>query len=96
MGVHRLTDGGGLVLVRALFDRFGLAGRQAGAERGYNPKKRGLPSHHPLLAYVRETGRLPRGVLAGEQRAHTAEGAEEWLEKLVGRLRGTGVCDITV
>ena len=30
--------------------------KQAGAERGYNPKKRGRPSHHPLPACVRETG----------------------------------------
>ena len=26
--------------------------QQAGAERGYNPKKPGRPSHHPLLAFV--------------------------------------------
>ena len=28
--------------------------------------------------------------------AHTAEGAEQWLEKLVERLRGAGVREITV
>jgi hypothetical protein len=27
-------------------------GRQDGAKRGYNPKKRGRPSHHPLLAFL--------------------------------------------
>ena len=27
-------------------------GRQDGAKRGYNPKKRGRPSHHPLLAFI--------------------------------------------
>lgn len=69
--------------------------KQAGAERGYNPKKRGRPSHHPLLAYVRETGDC-LGVRWRAGSAHTAEGAQQWLEKLVGRLRGAGVRDITV
>jgi hypothetical protein len=27
-------------------------GSQQGAKRGYNPKKRGRPSHHPLLAFL--------------------------------------------
>jgi hypothetical protein len=27
-------------------------GRQEGAKKGYNPKKRGRPSHHPLLAFL--------------------------------------------
>jgi len=27
-------------------------GTQQGAKRGYNPKKRGRPSHHPLLAFL--------------------------------------------
>jgi hypothetical protein len=27
-------------------------GNQQGATRGYNPKKRGRPSHHPLLAFI--------------------------------------------
>ncbi len=27
-------------------------GNQKGAKRGYNPKKRGRPSHHPLLAFL--------------------------------------------
>lgn len=39
--------------------------RQAGAERGYNPKKRGRPSHHPLVAYVRETGDCLGGCAGG-------------------------------
>ena len=69
--------------------------KQAGAERGYNPKKRGRPSRHPLLAYIRETGDC-LGVRWRAGSAHTAEGAEEWLEKLVERLRGAGVRDITV
>ena len=29
-------------------------GKQEGAKKGYNPKKRGRLSHHPLLAFVAE------------------------------------------
>ncbi len=73
--------------------RYGL--KQAGAERGYNPKKRGRPCHHPLVAFVRETGDC-LGVRWRGGSAHTAEGAAEWIEDLVGRLRGAGVEDLTV
>lgn len=69
--------------------------RQAGAERGYNPKKRGRPSHHPLLAFVRETGDC-LGVRWRAGGAHTADGAAEWIGELVGRLRAAGVEDVTV
>lgn len=73
--------------------RYGL--KQAGAEKGYNPKKPGRPSHHPLLAYVAETGDC-LGVRWRPGSAHTARGAERWLVGLVARLRGAGVRDITV
>jgi hypothetical protein len=33
----------------SVFTRYG---NQEGAKRGYNPKKRGRPSHHPLLAFL--------------------------------------------
>ena len=42
--------------------------KQAGAELGYNPKKRGRRSHHPLVAFVNETGW--GCALAGGQRPH--------------------------
>ena len=34
-------------------------GSQEGAERGYNPNRRGRASHHPLLAFVAERGWSP-------------------------------------
>ena len=82
-----------LVMDSTVVVRYGL--KQAGAERGYNPKKRGRPSHHPLLAFIRETGDC-LGVRWRAGGAHTAEGAAKWLEALVGHLRGAGVLDITV
>ena len=69
--------------------------KQAGAEVGFNPKKRGRPSHHPIVAFVKETGDC-LGVRWRAGNAHTAEGATQWLEELVGRLKGAGVEEITV
>ena len=68
---------------------------QAGAELGYNPKKRGRRSHHPLVAFINETGDC-LGVRWRAGNAHTAAGAVEWLQALVGHLRDAGVGDITV
>ena len=65
--------------------------KQAGAELGYNPKKRGRRSHHPLAAFVRETW----GCAGGRATPTPAEGAVQWLQTLVGRPRGAGVGDIT-
>jgi hypothetical protein len=30
-------------------------GKQEGAQKGYNPDKKGRPSHHPLLAFLNES-----------------------------------------
>jgi hypothetical protein len=69
--------------------------KQAGAEHGYNPKKPGRPSHHPLLAFVVETGDC-LGVRWRPGSAWSGAGATEWLPELVGRLRAAGVEEITV
>jgi hypothetical protein len=82
-----------LILDSTVAVRYGL--KQAGAERGYNPKKPGRPSHHPLLAFLQETGDC-LGVRWRPGSAHTAAGAEAWLILLVHRLRAVGVIDITV
>ena len=82
-----------LILDSTVAVRYGL--KQAGAERGYNPKKPGRPSHHPLLAYLQETADC-LGVRWRAGSAHTAAGAEDWLIDLVGRLRVAGVADIAV
>ena len=81
-----------LILDSTVVQRAGK--KQAGAERGYNPQRKGRPSHHPLLAFTDEGDCL--GVRWRGGAAHTAEGALEWLETLVGRLRQAGVSEITV
>jgi hypothetical protein len=82
-----------LVLDSTVSVRYGT--KQAGAEKGYNPKKPGRASHHPLLAFLQETGDC-LGVRWRPGSAHTAAGAEEWLRLLVDRLRSAGVEEITV
>lgn len=81
-----------LILDSTVVQRYGL--QQAGAERGYNPTKRGRPSHHPLLAFTDQGDCL--GVRWRGGAAHTADGAAAWLGTLVGRLRQLGVAEITV
>jgi hypothetical protein len=82
-----------LILDSTVSVRYGL--KQAGAERGFNPKKRGRPSHHPLLAYLQDSGDC-LGVRWRPGNAHTARGAQAWLRSLLQRLRAAGVADITV
>jgi len=82
-----------LVVDSTVILRYGL--RQAGAEVGYNPKKPGRPSHHPLVAFLQETGDLA-GLRWRPGSANTATGALEWIPELVGRLREAGVEDVTV
>lgn len=82
-----------LVLDSTVAVRYGA--KQAGAEKGYNPKKPGRPSHHPLVATIAETGDLV-GVRWRPGSAAAATGATEWLELLVARLREAGVEQITV
>lgn len=81
-----------LTLDSTVVVRYGV--KQAGAEVGYNPKKHGRTSHHPLLAYL-DTGDC-LGVRWRPGKAHTAAGAEEWLEELVTWLREQGVRRIVV
>ncbi|HEX8822593.1 MAG TPA: IS1380 family transposase [Archangium sp.] len=72
--------------------RYGV--KQAGAEVGYNPRKRGRPSHHPHLAFL-DTGDC-MGVRWRPGKANCAEGLEEWVEELVAWLRVQGVKHILV
>jgi len=82
-----------LVLDSTVVLRYGE--QQAGAEKGYNPKKQGRPSHHPLVAFLVETGDCV-GVRWRPGNAHTADGAAEWMTQIVDRLRQRGVETITV
>jgi hypothetical protein len=68
--------------------------KQAGAVKGYNPKKKGRTSHHPLLAFT-DTGDC-LGVRWRPGNANTAAGFEDFAEELVTWLRAQGVERILV
>ena len=73
--------------------RYGL--KQAGAEVGYNPKKPGRPSHHPLVAFLQETGDLV-GLKWRPGSANTATGAVEWIVEFAERIWEAGVQEVTL
>jgi hypothetical protein len=82
-----------LVMDSTVVVRYGL--KQAGAEKGYNPKKPGRPSHHPMVAFLAGRGDC-LGVRWRPGSAHAATGAEEWITLLVKRLYAAGVEEITI
>lgn len=62
-------------------------GKQEGARKGYNPRKPGRASHHPLMAFVSDSRMVANCWLrAGD--AHTANNCEGFLEETLGNLRG--------
>lgn len=70
-------------------------GHQQKAEVGYNPKKKGRPSHHPLMAFCEELKMVVNGWMRGGK-AQSSTDALEFLsetlrivgEENVGLLRG--------
>lgn len=82
-----------LVMDSTVVVRYGR--KQAGAEKGYNPKKPGRTSHHPLVAFLAGEGDC-LGVRWRPGSAHTATGAEEWIKLLVSHLYAAGVEEITI
>jgi hypothetical protein len=64
----------------------GVYGRQEGAQKGYNPHKKGQLAYHPLLAFCAET----KEILHSWYRcgsAYTSNGAVEFLKELMAGLR---------
>ncbi len=67
---------------------------QAGAEIGYNPHKKGRPSHHPLVGFLDTGDCVSVRWRAGNE--NCAAGIEEELPRTVAWLRAQGVERITV
>jgi len=55
-------------------------GKQEGAQRGYNPKKPGRPSHHPLMAFIANTRMVANSWLRSGNTG-TVNGANEFLDE---------------
>lgn len=63
----------------------GVFGHQAGAEKGFNPKKNGQRSYHPLLCFVAETREcLHNWFRCGN--AYSANGSAEFMRECLARL----------
>ena len=63
----------------------GVYGKQEGAEKGYNPKKRGQKSYHPLLCFIAETREcLHNWFRSGS--AYSANGCVEFMKECFARL----------
>lgn len=62
-----------------------LYGRQEGAKRGYNPKKKGRPSYHPLVCFEAHTKDFWHGDLRPGD-ASTGHGALELFKTCVAKL----------
>jgi hypothetical protein len=60
-------------------------GEQAGATRGYNPGRRGRPSHHPLLAFVAEA-RVVANFWLRPGNTHSANNVLQFLEATLHHL----------
>jgi hypothetical protein len=70
--------------------RYGL--KQEGATKGYNPKKPGRNSHHPLLAFVSDT-QMVGNIWLRPGNAHTANNAVAFLKNTLSRL-GSKKCEL--
>lgn len=63
----------------------GVYGSQQGAEKGFNTKKKGQKSYHPLLCFIAETGEcLHNWFRAGS--AYTGNGAVEFMKECFSRI----------
>lgn len=63
----------------------GVYGSQEGAEKGYNSKKKGQKSYHPLLCFIAETREcLHNWFRAGD--AYSANGSAEFMKECFSKL----------
>lgn len=60
-------------------------GEQEGAERGYNPKKKGLNSYHPLLAFISEYKTVMHTWFRPGN-TYTSNGSEEFIKQILAYM----------
>ena len=78
------AEGYSLDLDSTVFERYG---QQEGARRGYNPRKPGRASHHPLLAVLGEAHFILHGWLRSGN-CSSSRGVVEFLKEALARLGG--------
>ena len=75
--IEKRSEGYSLDLDSTVLERHG---EQEGAAKGYNPRRRGRPSHHPLLAVLAEAHFIMHGWLRSGN-SGTARGVVEFLKE---------------
>jgi hypothetical protein len=75
-------DGITIDLDSSVFERYG---EQEGAEVGYNPRRPGRPSHHPLFAMISDI-KLLFHLWLRRGKTGSISGVKEFLEEVLGRL----------
>jgi hypothetical protein len=60
-------------------------GRQEGAEKGYNPTKKGAYSYHPLVAFCSHTKEILQGWLRSGS-AYTSNGIVDFMQQLAAQM----------
>ncbi len=63
-------------------------GRQEGARKGYNPKKKGRPSHHPILAFLNRS-KYVVNLWNRSGDCSSGNGIVDFAEQTLTRLEGT-------
>ncbi|WP_143074328.1 transposase [Nitrosomonas sp. Nm166] len=81
------VDGLTLDLDSTVMTRYG---QQEGAARGYNPRKRGRYSHHPLMAFVSDI-RMVANLWLRPGNSHNANNALAFLDDSLDKLAGKRV-----
>jgi hypothetical protein len=66
----------------------GVFGRQEGAEKGYNPKRKGQKSYHPLMAFVSETKEVLHSWFRCGN-AYSGNGIVDFMKECMSHIRGS-------
>lgn len=80
--VPNRQEGYTLDLDSTVFERYG---KQEGARKGYNPRKPGRVSHHPLLAVLNEATMIVHGWLRSGN-SGTSQGVVNFLREALAKL----------
>ena len=62
-------------------------GKQEGAQKGYNPNKKGRPSHHPLLAFLNES-RMVLNIWNRSGNTSSSNNIIAFFESVYARIKG--------
>lgn len=83
---HKLRSALSVLLIDVDSTVKGVYGDQEGAEKGYNPQKKGQESYHPLMAFVSETKEILHSWFRCGS-AYTGNGIVEFMKESMAHIR---------